>query len=132
MKLIFNNETDSKILDTVFVELFEKGKMACGEKEGDVSVVLINDERIQELNKKYRKIDRPTDVLSFEYGEKEEMGDIFISVPTADRQAKEKGHSLFRELEILFVHGMLHLFGYKHDEDEGEKDMEKIAEKILN
>lgn len=116
---------------------------------GEVVVSLVDDLRIQELNREYRNKDVPTDVLSFAMMEEEEdepeifyeteeealqvtmLGDIIISVPTAKRQADEYGHSLERELAFLAVHGFLHLVGYDHMTDEDEKEMFARQEAIL-
>lgn len=91
----------------------------------EISVTLVNDEQIHELNKMHRNIDRSTDVLSFPLGENgvydknletgaSLLGDIVISVETAVRQAEEYGHTLQREIGFLTVHSMLHLLGYDH------------------
>ncbi|MBR0112784.1 MAG: rRNA maturation RNase YbeY [Clostridia bacterium] len=91
----------------------------------EVSVTFTDDERIRELNAKHRHIDKSTDVLSFPLGENgvydenpatgaKLLGDIVISVPHAESQAKEYGHSLQREIGFLTVHSMLHLLGYDH------------------
>jgi probable rRNA maturation factor len=116
---------------------------------GEVVVSLVDDERIQELNRIYRGKDQPTDVLSFammeegegepeifleaeaEAAEYEMLGDIIISVPTAMRQAEEYGHSLERELAFLAVHGFLHLIGYDHMTEAEEKEMFGRQEEIL-
>lgn len=95
----------------------------------EITLLITDDEQLQTLNKAYRGIDKPTDVLSFEAGDampgmKEDeayLGDIVISLPTAERQAKEGGHSLKAELQLLTVHGTLHLLGYDHEEPD-EKD----------
>ena len=73
------------------------------------------------LNKRWRKKDRPTDVLSFPSGEKAPgfLGDLVIDVPYAARQARARRHSLTRELKILLAHGVLHLLGYDHETDDG-------------
>ena len=83
----------------------------------ELSIVLVGDAEIRKLNKKYRKKDKVTDVLAFDYGE------IFICVPQAKRQAKELNHSLKEELAILLIHGLLHLAGY---DDETKKDYNKM------
>ena len=91
----------------------------------EISVTLVNDEQIHELNKMHRNIDRSTDVLSFPLGENgvydknletgaSLLGDIVISVETAVRQAEEYGHTLQREIGFLTVHSMHHLLGYDH------------------
>lgn len=106
-----------------------------GVENGEVSVTLTNNEYIHTLNKEYRGIDRPTDVLSFALNESEEpemvdgpavnvLGDLIISVERAEEQAADYGHSLRREVAFLTVHGMLHLLGYDHMEDEEREEME--------
>ncbi len=105
--------------------------------DGEVVVTLVDNQRIQELNRDYRQMDQPTDVLSFAMNEQgdEEMdiiyeeelpntlGDIVISIPRAMEQAEEYGHSFERELGFLTVHGFLHLIGYDHQTEEEEKEM---------
>lgn len=96
------------------------------EGSAEVSVTFVNDGQIQELNKEYRNIDRPTDVLSFPLGENgvydtnldtgaKLLGDIVISMETAVKQAKDLNHPLQREIGFLTVHSMLHLLGYDHE-----------------
>jgi len=119
-----------------------------GVLDGEVAVSLVNDQMIHELNKNYRGIDRPTDVLSFAmneeidedmefiYDEEEEsipntLGDIVISIPRTIEQASEYGHSFERELGFLTIHGFLHLLGYDHDKEEEEKVMFEKQEKVL-
>ena len=85
----------------------------------EVGLVFVGTKAIQTLNRKYRRKDRPTDVLSFPIGKKGAdgkfyLGDIVISVPIAAKQARTAGHGLERELEILILHGFLHLAGYDH------------------
>ena len=99
-------------------------------EDPEITLAFVNNETIRELNQKFLKIDAPTDVLSFPVGEKGAdgkyyMGDIIISVPKAHDQAQEKEHSLEREIEILTIHGFLHLLGYEHF-----KGLEKEEKKI--
>ena len=100
-------------------------------EDAEVSVSLVNNTQIHELNAQFRNIDRPTDVLSFPLGENGEydrneetgammLGDIVISVPKAMEQAETYGHSLQREIGFLTVHSMLHLLGYDHEGDKLE------------
>jgi probable rRNA maturation factor len=116
---------------------------------GEVVISFVDDGTIQHLNKEYRNIDRPTDVLSFamnEQGENEMeivhdeeegqevpqmLGDIVISVPRVLDQAEEFGHSIEREICFLAVHGFLHLIGYDHGSEEEEKEMFSLQENIL-
>ena len=107
----------------------------------EVSITLVDDARIRELNRKYRHVDRPTDVLSFPTGDSEEdpseravpLGDIVISLERAYRQAAEYGHSPEREVAFLCVHSMLHLLGYDHESSkEDEAEMFSRQEMILS
>lgn len=106
---------------------------------GSLTILFSDDQHIQQLNRDFRQIDKPTDVLSFPGGDpfpgnpdkSPYLGDIIISVPTADRQAKESGHSLAAELHLLVIHGALHLLGYDHDEPEDKKRMWAKQEEIL-
>ena len=85
-----------------------------------VSVLLCGDARMRRLNREWRRIDRPTDVLSFPSGEPGFLGDVAIDVPYAARQARRRGHSLDREVQLLLAHGVLHLMGHDHETDDGE------------
>ncbi|MFD1422952.1 rRNA maturation RNase YbeY [Laceyella tengchongensis] len=110
----------------------------------EVSVTIVDNERIHQLNKEYRDVDRPTDVLSFPLWEPDEewvideeeervaLGDIVISLPKAKEQAEAYGHSLDREVGFLAVHGFLHLLGYDHETKEEEKEMFAKQEEILS
>ena len=104
----------------------------------EVSVVLDNDDRIRNLNKTYRNLDEPTDVLSFSSGEIDPetgsryLGDVVISFPRAEAQAVEQGHSIKKELTTLIVHGILHLAGYDHTNSEEEKELFGLQSEILD
>lgn len=91
----------------------------------ELSIVLVGDAKIKSLNTKYRKKNRITDVLAFDYGE------IIICLPQAKRQAKELKHSLKKELAILLVHGILHLAGYNDETVDGYNAMTKMQNKII-
>lgn len=110
----------------------------------EVSIALVDDEYIQKLNRQYRSLDAPTDVLSFamretvfeedssfEFQEEELLGDVVISLERAKEQAIEYGHSFEREVGFLVVHGILHLLGYNHEVDEERSVMRQREEKIL-
>lgn len=88
---------------------------------GQVGVLLTGDQAIRILNRKYRRIDKATDVLSFPTADAAAglAGDLVISLETALRQAEERGHSLDMEIRVLLVHGLLHLAGYDHETDTG-------------
>lgn len=115
------------------------------ENDAEVSVTFVDDSGIQELNKKFRNMDKPTDVLSFpllDYeGESEEpffdelchnLGDIVISLERAMAQANEFGHSFEREVAFLTAHSMLHLLGYDHElSEEDDADMRRRQNDIM-
>lgn len=105
--------------------------------DSELSIILTNDARLHELNLNYLGIDAPTDVLSFPASETDPetgaryMGDILISVPRAQTQAEAAGHSLEAEVQLLVVHGVLHLLGYDHAEPEEKAHMWKAQAEIL-
>jgi probable rRNA maturation factor len=100
-----------------------KGAAAALRVSGEVTLVLAGDGTLRRLNREYRRRDRPTDVLSFTgSGGPEGLGDIVISVKTAERNARGEGRRLAQELDILALHGFLHLLGYDHETDDGSMD----------
>lgn len=135
------NETKEKIEELEDVEMV-LNKAIEEEKVGQVSfnIIIVDNEYIHKLNKEYRKIDRPTDVITFALEDYEDikyedfrlLGDIYISLDKAKSQAIEYGHSFKREICFLAVHGFLHLLGYDHMEKEEEKIMFGKQELILN
>lgn len=110
-------------------------------KPYNISVVLVGPTAIAKLNRRYRGKRKPTDVLSFSNldkkafilpkGQRIEAGDIFICPAVAKKQAKKEGHSFFREMQRLYVHGLLHLLGYRHGRAADRKKMFNQQEKIL-
>jgi probable rRNA maturation factor len=110
----------------------------------EVDITIVDDEEIHQLNRDYRGVDRPTDVLSFALDEDDEdepellegqlhlLGDIIISAETATRQAEEFGHGLEREIVYLAVHGLLHLLGYDHMVEEDKVIMRAKEEEALS
>jgi probable rRNA maturation factor len=105
--------------------------------DGDLSIVLTDDAQLHELNRNYLGIDAPTDVLSFPASETDPetarryLGDILISVPRAEEQARVAGHALEAEVQLLAVHGTLHLLGYDHAEAEEKARMWKAQAEVL-
>jgi probable rRNA maturation factor len=91
---------------------------------GDVAIAIVSDARIRALNKKYRRKDKATDVLSFE------TGDIVIAAGVARRQAREAGHSYAAELKVLALHGLLHLLGYDHHDPADEGRMARLERRL--
>lgn len=106
----------------------------------EFNIIIVDNDYIHELNKNYRNIDRPTDVITFALEDYEDgiklehrmLGDIYISIDKAISQAEEYGHDLRREICFLAVHGFLHLLGYDHMEKEEEEIMFSLQEEILN
>ena len=104
------------------------------------NIIIVDEEKIQFLNKNYRNKDRVTDVISFALEDDNTfiqtdmriLGDIYIWLKRAKAQSIEYGHSFLRELSFLTIHGLLHLLGYDHLNEEDEKIMFKLQEMILN
>ena len=130
-------EDYSKVLKFTFDYL----KLKC---EPIISVSIIDNDEIHKINREYRNVDKETDVISFAFLDNDEegrknlkkktlvdLGEIYISLPKAEEQAKEYGHSLKRELSFLFLHGLLHLLGYDHMNKEDETVMFSLQEEIL-
>ena len=120
----------------------EKAAELYGVPTAEVSITLTDNAYIHELNRQYRNIDRPTDVLSFALNEGVEpevkdgpainvLGDIIISVERAQEQAADYGHSLRREMAFLTVHGMLHLLGYDHMEEAERAEMQREEKYVM-
>ena len=146
MELDFNSKfAECESYEDFYLELmdvtFKKLNIKC---DPIVSVSIVDNRYIHKINKKYRHIDRPTDVISFAFLDSENnydkvlfspgpvvLGDIYISLEKAKEQAIEYGHSLKRELCFLFVHGLLHLLGYDHMNKEDEEVMFSLQEQIL-
>jgi probable rRNA maturation factor len=123
-------------------ELLERAAHAALEHESesmehDLSIVLTDNARLHELNLNYLGIDSPTDVLSFPASETDPetgaryLGDILISIPRAQEQANAAGHPLESEVQLLVVHGVLHLLGHDHGEPEEKERMWKAQAEIL-
>lgn len=85
---------------------------------GEVTIAVVPDSRVRALNRRFRRQDRPTDVLSFPAEEPDQLGDVVIAAGVARRQARAAGHSLRTELRVLALHGLLHLLGYDHEHDQ--------------
>lgn len=155
LALEWSNEQDAVKLEDGWIARLEQLLRLAGEAEGiedgEVALTFVDDARIRELNRDWRGIDRPTDVLSFalhdDVGEPDIvfdelddgatnpvsglLGDIIISLERAKAQSEEYGHSLEREIGFLFVHGFLHLLGYDHQTAEEEAVMFAKQEEIL-
>jgi probable rRNA maturation factor len=130
MKVEFHNQTevDTKEITKLIRKIFKTI-----EDEKKMHIIFVDNASIQSINKTYRNIDKPTDVISFPNDEEDDdsLGDIFISIEKAIEQASDYGHSFEREIGFLSVHGYLHLKGYDHHTKEEEKVMFNLQEEIL-
>ena len=137
------NETNEEIKE--ISEIKKLMDYACKYQKLDnviFNIIIVDNETIHQINKEYRGIDRPTDVISFALEDEKDMiispdagrvlGDIYISIDKAREQAIEYGHSFLREFAFLCVHGFLHLQGYDHMKEEDEKVMFGLQDDILN
>ncbi len=138
------NQIDYEISDTqtnLFSQITIKTKELLQlDKQYVLSLIIVDDVQIQEINRSYRQIDRATDVISFasqegevfDFEDEVELGDIFISIDKMKAQAAEYGHSEEREFSFLFTHGLLHLLGYDHMNVEEEEKMFQLQDVILH
>ncbi|MGN1390036.1 MAG: rRNA maturation RNase YbeY [Bulleidia sp.] len=130
-----------------YLPLFRKISRAAEKKLGlsddlEISVTFVRSRTIHVINREYRNIDRPTDIISFAANdfsypgetpeEHADLGDLFLNIDYAAKQAKEYGHSLKREVGFLFCHGLLHCLGYDHMKPEDEKVMFALQDEILD
>ena len=155
MNIIISKEPENLQIDEIIEADIRRAVETIGQlydtMDCEVSITLTNDENIHKINKQYRHVDKPTDVISFAFHESEEpeilfdtvdksdkelsldiLGDIIISVERAKIQAEEYGHSFKREIVFLTVHGMLHLLGYDHMEETDRIEMEQEQDFIMN
>ena len=140
---IEENDKYLELIDNVMNTAFKEEELE--DSNIYINIILTNPKNIRETNKKYRNIDKETDVLSFPMFEKEEigelkrcknsipevLGDIMISIDKVKQQAEEYGHSFERELAYMLVHGFYHLMGYDHIEEADKIQMRKKEEVIL-
>ncbi|MDD4733919.1 MAG: rRNA maturation RNase YbeY [Bacilli bacterium] len=134
------NEVDQDIKELKEVEKFIDYVLQKLKLEDVIfDIIIVDNFNIKKINKEYRNIDNYTDVISFALEDfcdiKTEvriLGDIYISIDKAKEQAKDYGHSLLRELSFLSIHGLLHLLGYDHEQEEEEKEMFELQERLLD
>lgn len=137
---IEENEEYKQLLELVTKTCFETEEL--DKTDLYLSVTLSKEDYIHKVNKEFRQVDKPTDVLSFPMFQKNEipkestgipdvLGDIIICVPIVEKQAKEYNHSFKRELAYMLVHGFYHLMGYDHMEEEEKKVMRQKEENVL-
>lgn len=144
MEITFYNRTnlDLDSYETLYKKVAASAEKRLHLKNQCISVTFVRSVTIHKINRDYRGIDRPTDVISFAVNdndtgfeleeETEDLGDLFINVDYARKQAKEYGHSMEREMAFLFTHGLLHCLGYDHMKPEEEKVMFGLQKEILN
>lgn len=131
MKVYVNYENKAWKKYKIDFDKIASATVSAGHKDSEVSITLVDDKQIHKLNKQYRNMDKPTNVLSFELGDDVLLGDIFISLDTVKKEAKEAHISVEEHTAHMIVHGMLHLQGYDHIKDEEAKVMESKEVKIL-
>ena len=139
MEILLTNTTkediEEKDIENICKITFKKLKV----KNPTVSITIVDNKKIKEINRDYRNKDSETDVISFAFEEADDyeypdmrfLGEIYISIDKAKSQAEEYGHSLKREICFLTVHGLLHLLGYDHIEEKDRVVMRKLEEEIL-
>ncbi len=127
-KIVALDDCFKNNLEEIATECLKQGKAI----HGEAGITFVDDEFIADLNKNYRGLHGPTDVLAFPLNEEDMIGDVIVSVERANIQAKEQGHSLYYEIAFLVAHGALHLAGFDHKTDDTERDMLARAESILN
>lgn len=132
-----NQQAGKKINKNLVKDTIKRSLRALKKKGNiDISIAIVGDQTIRKLNKKYRKKDRVTDVLSFQYPKDKfypetPMGEIIICYPQAAKQAQVNRHSLEKELSVLLTHGLLHLLGYGHKTRKEAEEMEALEKKIV-
>lgn len=137
MNIQFINTEEWGIEPKDFRAVVAKLKKALPKTRGELNIVFVDDSEIHRLNKAYRHMDKPTDVLSFSYMDAPDykttraIGEVYISIPTATRQAPDYGNTLVDELRKLIAHGILHVFGYDHELDADYKVMSAMEDKVL-
>ena len=144
MHITIYNRTnqDAGVFEQLFEEIAQKAEQRLKLSDDyELSVTFVRSRTIHTINRDYRGIDRPTDVISFAIRDDMEfemvegmndLGDIFINIDYSRKQAKQYGHSYRREIAFLFTHGMLHCLGYDHMKEEDEKVMFALQDEILD
>lgn len=146
MNILWDTEDAPAMLEKELFAKMQEGAALCIREEGidqeraEVSLSFVSDEEIRDLNRRYRKVDKVTDVLSFpQYEDLNELpeegiiplGDVVICMEQAEAQAEEFGHSLKRELVYLFIHSICHLLGYDHMEEADRQEMRGKEERVM-
>jgi len=133
----FRGRLDRAALRRIALRVLRTEKVA---PPAEVGLVVTDDETVRDLNRRYRRLDEPTDVLSFGHEPARfvtppdgvrHLGEVILSYQTAERQAQEAGRSVQEEAAHLVVHGLLHLLGYDHEHPEDERRMRALEEELL-
>ena len=117
---VVNRQRNLEVDTEAWSSFAERALNAIGKSEASATIAFVSAKRIRRLNRQFRGIDEATDVLSFPAEEESNLGDVAISVEIAVVQAEENGLSLEYEIAQLILHGLLHLYGYDHEKDNGE------------
>ena len=139
-EITITNETDEYVDKDLLNKVADYAMKSEDVNNGVVNIIIVDNKKIREINKEYRKIDKETDVISFALEDDDTfielpirvLGDIYISIDRVKLQAKDYGHSEKREICFLVVHGILHLLGYDHMNASDEKVMFSKQDKILD
>ena len=137
LKVEFSNKTRKyKVNEKLLTSLVRKISHFAGEDYGIVSISFVGEKRIRNINKKFRGIDKPTNVISFpfmdSFGKIKIIGDIVICLQIAKKQAKKEGNNFTDYVAFLIIHAFLHLLGYDHIEEKDRVIMEKKEEEIFH
>jgi len=117
---VVNRQRRLKLDTEAWSTFADRALDAIGKSESSATIAFVSDKRIRALNRQFRGVDKATDVLSFPAEDEPNLGDVAVSVDTAEVQAKANGLTLTGEISQLILHGLLHLCGYDHETDKGE------------
>ena len=131
MKINIVNYFNSADYDNVIHSVLETASKLMSLSNKEINIILVDDDYIQDLNKRYRNLDVPTDVLTFDDNTDDYLGDVFINLDRVETQRISYDHSWNRELGFLTCHGLLHTLGYDHVTEEDEEIMTGLQEEIL-
>lgn len=131
MDIHIANLCDVKLKVSIIKETIKKILKGESKNGSSVNVVFCSDKKILELNRRFRQISKPTDVLSFPFNDSDLLGEIYVSLDTAKRQAVQNRHSLDKEILCLVIHGTTHLLGYDHANKRDRTRMQAVEKKYL-
>lgn len=128
---VFNSSSRKPIANKSIVKKIESVLVHFKIKKAEINVIFVDDDEIHRINKEFLNHDYPTDVITFPFEDSDLEGEIYISVDTADLQAKEYKVTLTNELMRLAIHGTLHLIGYEDNTKEKKAEMSELEDKFL-